>query len=101
MAHFMSSNYSLLGNAIRAQRKSLGLTLQSLAQAINADAGNLSRIERGELGVSEIMLRKIAEALHCSPAYLYTQSDSVYKPKKYLAPLKKKEIDTLMGNRYK
>ena len=86
MAHFMSSNYSLLGNAIRAQRKSLGLTLQSLAQAINADAGNLSRIERGELGVSEIMLRKIAEALHCSPAYLYTQSDSVYKRKEYLAP---------------
>ena len=65
-----------IGNAIRQQRKSLKLTLQALAASIGADAGNLSRIERGELGVSEASLRKIAEALGCSPAYLYTQSDA-------------------------
>ena len=82
----MSSTYSSLGNAIRAQRKSLGLTLQALAQSIQADAGNLSRIERGELGTSETMLRKIAEALHCSPAYLYAQSDTIYKAQEQLAP---------------
>lgn len=64
-----------VGNAIRNQRKSLGLTLQSLAASVGADAGNLSRIERGELGVSEALLRKVAEALSCTPAYLYTQSD--------------------------
>ena len=65
-----------IGNAIRQKRKSLNLTLQALAANIGADAGNLSRIERGELGVSEASLRKIAEALGCSPAYLYTQSDA-------------------------
>ena len=65
-----------LGASIRKRRKSLNITLQSLASQIQADAGNLSRIERGELGVSETMLRKIAEALNCSPAYLYTQSDN-------------------------
>lgn len=64
-----------LGLSIRKQRKSLNITLQMLAKAIGADAGNLSRIERGELGASETMLRKIAEALNCTPAYLYTQSD--------------------------
>ena len=64
-----------LGQSIRKRRKSLKLTLQYLANLINADAGNLSRIERGMLGVSESMLRKIAEALNCTPAYLYLQSD--------------------------
>ena len=65
-----------LGLSIRKRRKSLHVTLQALAIAIGADAGNLSRIERGELGVSEAMLRKISEALNCTPAYLYTQSDA-------------------------
>lgn len=64
-----------LGSAIRARRKSLNLTLQTLAKQVGADAGNLSRIERGALGVSEPLLRKIAQSLHCSPAYLYTLSD--------------------------
>jgi amino-acid N-acetyltransferase len=65
-----------IGNAIRTKRKSLNITLQTLAASIGADAGNLSRIERGELGVSESLLRKIAGALGCSPAYLFTLSDS-------------------------
>jgi amino-acid N-acetyltransferase len=65
-----------LGLSIRKQRKSLNMTLQQLAATIGADAGNLSRIERGSLGASETMLRKIAEALNCTPAYLYTQSDT-------------------------
>ena len=65
-----------LGLSIRKRRKALNITLQSIANQVNADAGNLSRIERGELGVSETLLRKIAEALNCTPAYLYTQSDA-------------------------
>ena len=65
-----------IGNVIRQQRKSLNITLQALASNIGADAGNLSRIERGVLGVSESVLRKIADALNCTPAYLYTLSDA-------------------------
>ena len=64
-----------IGNAIRLKRKSLRLTLQQLAAKIGADAGNLSRIERGELGISENMLRKIALALETTPANLYVESD--------------------------
>ena len=64
-----------LGSAIRNQRKSLHLTLQALANAIDADSGNLSRIERGEQGVTEVMLRKLCAALDCTPAYLYDQSE--------------------------
>ena len=65
-----------LGNSIRQSRKSLKLTLQALATQVGADAGNLSRIERGELGVSENLLRKIAAALNTSPASLYALSDT-------------------------
>ena len=65
-----------LGNSIRQSRKSLKLTLQALADKVSADAGNLSRIERGELGVSEAVLRKIAAALNTTPASLYAQSEA-------------------------
>jgi len=76
----MSLIQTSLGSAIRKQRKLLHITLQTLAASIDADAGNLSRIERGELGVSESMLRKIAQALNCTPAYLYAQSEPAYPP---------------------
>lgn len=64
-----------LGKSIRQIRQSHNLTLQQLANKIGADAGNLSRIERGELGVSETLLRKIATALHTTPASLYAISE--------------------------
>ena len=65
-----------LGNLIRQKRKAQHLTLQQLAGAIGADAGNLSRIERGELGISEAMLRKLAAALNTTPASLYALSET-------------------------
>jgi len=60
-----------LGEAIRKRRKSLGVTLQTLAQNIMSDPGNLSRIERGEQNVSEAQLLKICEALNCAPSSLF------------------------------
>src|SRR3954463_9043680 len=75
-----------LGASIRKRRKSLDITLQGLANQIQADAGNLSRIERGELGISDNLLRKIAEALSCTPAYLYTQSDNSFGVQENIQP---------------
>ena len=69
-----------LGTSIRQCRKSLKVTLQALAAQVNADAGNLSRIERGELGVTESLLRKIAVVLNTTPASLYAQSDATALP---------------------
>jgi amino-acid N-acetyltransferase len=60
-----------IGVAIRNARNEQQLTLRTLAAKVSADAGNLSRIERGELGCSEPLLRKIADALGSSPARLY------------------------------
>lgn len=65
-----------LGKALRKRRKALGLTLQQLAAKTDADTGNLSRIERGEQGLSESMLFKLCAALDCSPAHLYAQAES-------------------------
>lgn len=65
-----------IGLSIRKRRKLLSITLQRLAQQIGADSGNLSRIERGVQGITEVMLRKICAELDCTPAYLYNQSES-------------------------
>ncbi len=65
-----------LGNFIRQKRKAQNLTLQQLAGLAGADAGNLSRIERGELGINEAMLRKIAAALDTTPASIYALSEA-------------------------
>ena len=64
----------VIGQIIRQKRKALQITLQQLGLAVGADAGNLSRIERGALGCSEPLLRKIAEALRTTPAALYSAS---------------------------
>ena len=65
-----------LGTIIRNRRQAAKMTLEALATAIDSDAGNLSRIERGELGISEAQIRKIAHALNTTPASLFSESDS-------------------------
>ena len=65
-----------LGAIIRSRRQAAKVTLESLAKAIDSDAGNLSRIERGELGISEAQIRKIATALNTTPASLFAESDT-------------------------
>jgi amino-acid N-acetyltransferase len=65
-----------IGNTVRNRRQALKITLESLARAIDSDAGNLSRIERGELGISEAQIRKIASALNTTPASLFAESDA-------------------------
>lgn len=65
-----------LGSALRQRRKALGLTLQELAKRIEADSGNLSRIERSEQGLSEAMLRRLCAALDCTPAFLYAHAEA-------------------------
>lgn len=65
-----------LGEALRKRRKALGLTLQELAKRVDADSGNLSRIERGAQGLSEAMLRRLCAALDCTPAFLYAHAEA-------------------------
>ncbi len=53
------------------------MTLVQLAEAIDWDDGNLSRLEREIQGTSEDRLSKIAMALDTTIAGLYSQNDSL------------------------
>lgn len=64
-----------VGGEIRRRRKALGMTLEELAFQIGGDNGNLSRLERGKQGYSDEMLRKIAQALGCSVADLFSGAE--------------------------
>lgn len=59
-----------LGPNIRARRKALGMTLETLSHAIEWDTGNLSRVERGSQTTPE-RIAKIAQALGCTVPDLY------------------------------
>jgi SOS-response transcriptional repressor LexA len=64
-----------VGGEIRRRRKALGMTLEELAFQIGGDNGNLSRLERGKQGYSDETLRKIAQALGCSVADLFSGAE--------------------------
>lgn len=52
-----------IGKEIRIARKAKGLTLEALANQVDTDTGNLSRLERGKQGASQELLKKIMDAL--------------------------------------
>lgn len=53
-----------IGKQIRIARKANGLTLEALANQVETDTGNLSRLERGLQGASQDLLQKIMAALN-------------------------------------
>lgn len=53
-----------IGKQIRHARKANGLTLETLANQVETDTGNLSRLERGLQGASQELLQKIMTALN-------------------------------------
>ncbi len=55
-----------LGEQIRTVRKSKYFTQEELANAINMDISQISRLERGILNASISMLKEIATALNMS-----------------------------------
>ncbi|MFS7357590.1 XRE family transcriptional regulator [Rahnella inusitata] len=71
-----------IGDRIRQIRTARKMTLQQLADAVDSDVGNLSRLERGKQGFSEGMLQKIADALSIPVAELFSEEgegDTVHK----------------------
>lgn len=64
-----------VGTEIRRRRKALKWTLEELANRVDSDTGNLSRVETGKQGASEDMLRRIAGALGCTVADLFSGAE--------------------------
>jgi transcriptional regulator with XRE-family HTH domain len=52
-----------LGEAVRAQRKELGLSQEALADAAQLDRAHMGKIERGERNVTVLNLVRIAVAM--------------------------------------
>jgi transcriptional regulator with XRE-family HTH domain len=59
-----------LGNRIRAQRKSIGLTQEALALVSNVDRSYYGAVERGERNVTFSVLCRLCVALQCDVALL-------------------------------
>ena len=51
---------------IRALRTQKGLTIAEVAAAVGMDRGNLSKLERGLIGISTEQARKLAGVLECT-----------------------------------
>lgn len=75
-----------IGTTIRQLRKERGLTLNQFAALIESDVGNLSRLERGLQGYSDLVLKKIAAALHVPVAALFVNEGDVNAESLGLAP---------------
>jgi transcriptional regulator with XRE-family HTH domain len=59
-----------MANNIRSYRKRAGLTLEELAGRIGMTDGNLSKLERGQIGYTQAALESIARELRCKVAEL-------------------------------
>ncbi|MFD9128098.1 helix-turn-helix domain-containing protein [Kitasatospora sp. NPDC059571] len=68
-----STDAAALGARIRGYREMRGLSLRALGEAAQASPGFLSQVERGLVGASIGMLRRIADALGLTMADLFDQ----------------------------
>ncbi|MFF7864460.1 helix-turn-helix domain-containing protein [Pseudomonas monteilii] len=59
-----------LGGSIRARRKALGLSQESLADSAQIDRAHMGKIERGERNVTFLNILRIATAVECKPSDL-------------------------------
>jgi len=58
------------GAAIRARRKALGLSQETLAHEAGIDRSHMGKIERGERNVTLLNVARIARALESKPSDL-------------------------------
>ncbi|HEX7072727.1 MAG TPA: helix-turn-helix transcriptional regulator [Hyphomicrobiaceae bacterium] len=70
------ANLGGMPNSIRHWRKRRGLTLEQLAPRVGMTAGNLSRMERGEIPYTSVALEALSKALGCKIVDLVIESDS-------------------------
>lgn len=64
-----------LGEAVRARRKAMGLSQETLADAAGIDRSHMGKIERGERNVTLLNVVKIAAALNGSASDLLREAN--------------------------
>lgn len=65
-----------IGKTIRALRKEKMLTIEQLAQLVDSDVGNISRLERGKQGYSDALLQRLANALGVPVSRIFMTDDN-------------------------
>lgn len=70
----MNIDYKLIGERIKRERKSQGLTQEVLAERLNVSIGYVSQVERGITKISLDLLGAISTVLNCNIATLVTES---------------------------
>lgn len=68
----ISNTHMNVGEKIRQIRKAKKMTLNELALLAESDVGNLSRLERGKQGYSDVQIKKIAAALQVPVSELFS-----------------------------
>jgi len=66
---------------LRARRKELGFTCESLGEKVNVQKAAISKYERGDIHPSQDILLKLSKALSCSTDYLLGLTDEPYASK--------------------
>jgi transcriptional regulator with XRE-family HTH domain len=69
-----------LGRNLRAAREKLGLTQEQLSDLSGVQAGEVSRIERGQRDPRVSTLERLAAAVEVEPGDLLRQENRVSKP---------------------
>lgn len=92
----------IFGQNIQRKRKQLGMTQDALAERLGIGQQSLSRMERGTMAPKFERLQEIADALHCSVAELFIESEqNFYETRLTLCELinglTKRESDAVMN----
>jgi len=64
-----------LGQAIKEQRKELGLSQEKLAERTGLHRTYVGSVERGERNVSALNIRLLAAELDCKPSELFQKAE--------------------------
>ena len=89
-------DFKAIGLKIKERRKSLGITQESIANALDVNPSHISNIECGRANPSLTTLIKIANLLQCSVDY-FISAEYTYKHD----PEKEKSLDEEIMNKLK
>lgn len=82
-------DFKMIGSKIKERRQSVGITQESIANALDVNPSHISNIENGRANPSLTVLVKIANILQCSVDYFISGE--------YTFKVNDKENDTLDG----
>jgi predicted transcriptional regulator len=72
--HDKDKRLVLLGESVRARRKTLAMSQEALADYAGIDRSHMGKIERGERNVTFLNIVRIAEAMGCKSSDILVEA---------------------------